>query len=128
MHSALSLLALAAAVQAYPQAVTANIPPPSPAPQGCSPDYSGTFQITVVNVTTSAAKVKRQSQPLECTLSGGVLKDSQQRTGYIASNYQFQFDGPPQVNFFPMLNRQLQMTYKQLLGGCNLHFRFHGLR
>jgi hypothetical protein len=98
MHSALSLLALAAAVQAYPQAVTDNIAPTAPAPPGCSPDYSGQFQITVVNVTTPA-KVKRQSQPLEITLSGGILKDSQQRTGYIASNYQFQFDGPPQVSF-----------------------------
>jgi len=98
MQYALSLLALAAsAVTALPQGVTQNIPPPSPAPAGCSPDYSGEFQITVVNVTSSPSKVKRQSQPLEITLSGGVLKDAQQRTGYIASNYQFQFDGPPQA-------------------------------
>ena len=31
------------------------------------------------------------------TLSGGVLKDDQSRTGYIAANHQFQFDGPPQT-------------------------------
>ncbi|KAL2174618.1 uncharacterized protein P884DRAFT_272326 [Thermothelomyces heterothallicus CBS 202.75] len=30
-------------------------------------------------------------------LSDGVLTDAQERTGYIASNYQFQFDGPPQA-------------------------------
>lgn len=32
------------------------------------------------------------------TLKDGVLKDSHDRTGYIASNYQFQFDAPPQAN------------------------------
>jgi hypothetical protein len=99
MNSVLGLLALAASAQAYPQGVTENISPSSPAPPGCQPDYSGNFQITVRNVTTSPAKVKRQAVPLEITLAGGVLKDSQQRTGYIASNYQFQFDGPPQVSF-----------------------------
>lgn len=31
------------------------------------------------------------------TLKDGVLKDAKDRTGYIASNYQFQFDGPPQA-------------------------------
>ena len=30
-------------------------------------------------------------------LQDGVLKDAVDRTGYVASNYQFQFDGPPQA-------------------------------
>jgi hypothetical protein len=30
-------------------------------------------------------------------LANGILKDSHGRTGYIASNYQFQFDNPPQA-------------------------------
>jgi hypothetical protein len=34
---------------------------------------------------------------LEITLKDGVLLDSQQRTGYIAANHQFQFDGPAQT-------------------------------
>jgi hypothetical protein len=34
---------------------------------------------------------------LELTLIDGVLTDSKGRTGYIASNYQFQFDSPPQA-------------------------------
>jgi hypothetical protein len=33
---------------------------------------------------------------LVLTLSNGVLMDSKGRTGYIASNFQFQFDNPPQ--------------------------------
>ena len=34
---------------------------------------------------------------LAITLNNGVLKDAKGRTGYIASNYQLQFDGPPQA-------------------------------
>lgn len=34
---------------------------------------------------------------LTLTLAGGQLKDAQGRTGYIAANYQFQFDAPPQT-------------------------------
>lgn len=30
-------------------------------------------------------------------LAGGVLTDAKSRTGYIAANYQFQFDDPPQA-------------------------------
>lgn len=34
---------------------------------------------------------------LQLTLSNGTLLDAHNRTGYVASNYQFQFDGPPQA-------------------------------
>lgn len=34
---------------------------------------------------------------LLATLADSVLTDSKSRTGYIASNYQFQFDEPPQA-------------------------------
>lgn len=34
---------------------------------------------------------------LVASLSDSVLTDAQNRTGYIASNYQFQFDEPPQA-------------------------------
>lgn len=34
---------------------------------------------------------------LNVTLANGVLMDSRGATGYIASNYQFQFDDPPQA-------------------------------
>jgi hypothetical protein len=34
---------------------------------------------------------------LVAALRNGILTDSHQRTGYIASNYQFQFDAPPQA-------------------------------
>jgi hypothetical protein len=58
MHRTLALLALVTSVLAtpYPQAVTSAIAPSSPPPSGCETSHSGTFQITVVNVSTSAAK------------------------------------------------------------------------
>lgn len=40
---------------------------------------------------------QRQASTLTINLDGGILKDSQGRIGYIASNRQFQFDGPPQA-------------------------------
>lgn len=101
MRSTFAPLALAAlaAANPVPQGVTSAISPESTAPAGCSPDYPGTFQIQVVNVTQSAKRSvqKRQDGTLLLTLAGGILKDQQGRTGYIADNRQFQFDGPPQT-------------------------------
>jgi hypothetical protein len=48
----------AAAVVASPvaQGVTDQIKPDSSAPSGCSPNYSGDFEIQVTNVTQSSTK------------------------------------------------------------------------
>jgi len=101
MLSTFALAALAAVAYAAPQGVTENISPEASAPEGCSPSYSGSFQIQAVNVTTTSSKAKRQACGSEGTLTvdlaDGVLLDSQGRTGYIAANYQFQFDGPAQT-------------------------------
>lgn len=94
MRYSLSLLAFAAAAVAtpVPQGVTEPIAPDAGAPSGCSPDYSGSFQISAVNVTSGAAKrdlEKRQtSGVLTLTLAGGILVDQADRTGYVASNFQ----------------------------------------
>lgn len=85
-------LSLAAAVVALPQASS---------PEGCSSSADGTFQITTVNVTSDATKralSRRQlSGVLTLSLEDGILTDQAGRTGYIASNYQFQFDQPVQA-------------------------------
>lgn len=55
--------------------------------------------------TKSGAKMAVATQMVSCsgpgvlnlTLSNGVMIDSEGRTGYIAANYQFQFDKPPQA-------------------------------
>jgi len=69
----------------------------SSAPAGCSPSTSGTFQISTVNVTSSKMKRQLATGALTLSLNNGILKDQAGRTGYIASNYQFQFDNPVQA-------------------------------
>lgn len=103
MKGSLAFLGLAATALAAPKgtAVTAAIKPDGAAPEGCSASFDGEFQVTVFKV----AQAKRDLQKRECsgdntlllTLKDSVLKDKQARTGYIADNYQFQFDGPPQA-------------------------------
>ncbi|KAF2712115.1 hypothetical protein K504DRAFT_479872 [Pleomassaria siparia CBS 279.74] len=94
MRTTFVALALAATALAKPM-------PAASSPPGCSDTKSGIFQISVVNATTSPKRDvgKRQlAGVLTLSLNGGVLKDQAGRTGYIASNYQFQFDNPPQHN------------------------------
>lgn len=101
MRYTTATIAFAAAAAA--QGVTEQIKPDSSAPSGCSPNYDGEFQIQVTNVTSSnsARSINKRQQAnamkLEITLKDGVLLDSQDRTGYIAANHQFQFDGPAQT-------------------------------
>ncbi|MCJ1406496.1 hypothetical protein MMC19_000561 [Ptychographa xylographoides] len=108
MQYTLALLALAASVIATPapQGVTADITPASTAPAGCQPTFSGNFVITIQNVTTNAKRdTEIEKRVTSCggpgtliqTLADGIIHDSKGRTGYIASNGQFQFDGPPQA-------------------------------
>jgi hypothetical protein len=73
--------------------------PEKSAPDGCKESYDGKFSVGVLE----AGSAKRQSAcekdgALVLTLKDGVLTDSKGRIGYIASNYQLQFDGPPQEN------------------------------
>jgi len=86
-------LALAATAWAIPQAAS----PPS----GCQSSASGTFQITTVNVTSSKKRDVLESRQLAGALTlrlqDGILRDQAGRQGYIASNYQFQFDQPVQA-------------------------------
>lgn len=89
MHSTFALAALVAVVAAQ-------------APEGCSPSFSGDFEITAVNSTVVAKRdlSKRTcgaAGSLTISLSNGILTDAKARTGYIASNFQFQFDGPVQA-------------------------------
>ncbi|KAF2036049.1 hypothetical protein EK21DRAFT_53006 [Setomelanomma holmii] len=69
-------------------------------PAGCQSSSSGSFNIQTVNVTKSAKRDLESRQlagALTLTLNGGILKDQAGRQGYIAANYQFQFDAPIQA-------------------------------
>jgi hypothetical protein len=112
MKFTVALTALAAVAYAAPQAtsnsgggVTAVISPTGSVPAGAQTSYAGAFEIAVVNITSPTKRdvQKRQSSTcgqagyLTVTLANSQLTDSEGRTGYIASNYQFQFDKPPQA-------------------------------
>ncbi|KZM18839.1 uncharacterized protein EKO05_0006616 [Ascochyta rabiei] len=83
-------LALASTALALPQTSGSS---------GCASSAPGTFQIQTVNKPSSKrGLVERQlAGALTLTLENGILKDQAGRQGYIASNDQFQFDGPVQA-------------------------------
>ena len=64
MKYSIAIIALAVIVEAnpvaLPQAVTAAISPPQPAPSGCSSVLAGSFGIGVHKVAPTAAPVKRE--------------------------------------------------------------------
>ncbi|KAL1869454.1 hypothetical protein VTK73DRAFT_3099 [Phialemonium thermophilum] len=75
------------------------------APADCKASYDGKFEITSVNIKTGKRDFDAEKRDacsgdtsLVLTLKDGTLLDAKGRTGYIASNYQFQFDAPPQEN------------------------------
>jgi hypothetical protein len=86
-----------------PQGVTEALTPAGAAPAGCTGSASGTFEVAIVELAKRDVTLLEPRAAcggdsiLVVTLENGVLKDAQARTGYIASNFQFQFDGPPQA-------------------------------
>lgn len=81
--------------------------------------------------TKSGAKVAMATQMVACsgpgvlnlTLAGGVLTDSAGRTGYIASNYQFQFDKPPQAGAIYTAGFSVCGNGSLALGGSNVFYQ-----
>ncbi|KAF1851880.1 uncharacterized protein K460DRAFT_401881 [Cucurbitaria berberidis CBS 394.84] len=111
-------LSLAAAAMALPQ---------SGSPSGCSSSTSGTFQISTVNVTSGSSKrdvEKRQlAGALTLSLNDGLLKDQAGRSGYIASNYQFQFDAPIQADARETSGFSLCSNSSLALGGSTIFYQ-----
>ncbi|RMZ71007.1 covalently-linked cell wall [Pyrenophora seminiperda CCB06] len=86
-------LGFAAAVTAFPQASSGS---------ECASTAPSEFAITTVNATTTTTRRSFERRQLDGTLmislKDGKLTDQAGRTGYIAGNYQFQFDSPVQAN------------------------------
>ena len=108
MHSTFTLAAWAAAAAVavaspspMPQGVTEEVSPDQGPPAGCSTSFDGSFNIQILNAASSTPVEKRALDKrqgiLTMTLKDGILRDAYDRIGYIASNSQFQFDGPPQA-------------------------------
>ncbi|MCJ1396051.1 hypothetical protein MMC18_008938 [Xylographa bjoerkii] len=60
---------------------------------------------------------------LKLTLANGILKDSFGRTGYIASNFQFQFDNPPQAGAIFTAGFSVCANGSLALGGSNIFYQ-----
>jgi hypothetical protein len=60
---------------------------------------------------------------LTLTLSNSVLKDQAGRTGYIAANYQFQFDDPPQTGAIYTSGFSLCSNNSMALGGSAIFYQ-----
>lgn len=130
-----TLAFVASSALAMPQ-VTSAVAPSVPAPSGCATSRSESFQIAVQNVTSSAAKrgvEKRQLDgTLTLTLNNGILKDQAGRDGYIASNFQFQFDSPPQAGAIYTSGFSVCANNTLALGGSAIFYQcwsgsFHNL-
>jgi hypothetical protein len=128
MQTTFALAALAAVAYAAPQGVTIDISPSSSAPAGCAGSYNGAFEITIINSTiVKRDTIKRDSTCgtpgfLTLTLANGVLKDAQGRTGYIADNYQFQFDAPAQTGAIYTAGFSVCGNGSLALGGSNIFY------
>ncbi|KAH7027930.1 uncharacterized protein B0I36DRAFT_385853 [Microdochium trichocladiopsis] len=101
--SAVSSAIFIGAAIAAPQGVTEDIAPSGGPPSGCSTSYDGTFEITIGQAPSAKRDLEERATcgstagSLIVSLKNGNLLDAQKRTGYIAANYQFQFDGPAQT-------------------------------
>lgn len=65
----------------------------------------------------------RTNSSLEISLNNGILTDSVGRTGYIAANYQFQFDKPPQAGAIYTAGFSLCANGSLALGGTNVFWQ-----
>ncbi|KAL9476233.1 hypothetical protein ACSS6W_006074 [Trichoderma asperelloides] len=81
------------------EALASDASPHDGATGSCSSSYNGKFEVTINKLGKRDSEQKRSCgdpDALLLTLKGGILKDAKNRTGYIASNYQLQFDEPTQ--------------------------------
>jgi hypothetical protein len=85
---------------------------------GAAPATNGRFAML-----SGAAQACSSSDPLQITLSNGVLRDNQNRVGYIAANSQFQFDGPPQTGAIYTAGWSICGNNTLALGGSTEFYR-----
>lgn len=107
-------------------AVADGAKPDAPAPGGCSASRDGKFQISIYslgNAKRDLTKRACEGSTLVMTLKDGILKDAKDRTGYIASNYQFQFDAPPQANAIYTAGFSACNNGSLALGGSTVFYR-----
>ncbi|KAM0454855.1 hypothetical protein ACHAPV_008228 [Trichoderma viride] len=88
-------------ITASAEVLAGRVPPLDGAVSICRESYDGKFEVSINKLGKRDIEKRSScggSDALLLTLHNGILKDAKDRTGYIASNYQFQFDEPPQVD------------------------------
>ncbi|KAK0629288.1 hypothetical protein B0T17DRAFT_633893 [Bombardia bombarda] len=127
-----ALALLTAVGSATAQGVTDKIAPTASAPAGCDASFDSTFEIVISSPENLAKRdaiinQKRSACPsngvLVSELQDGVITDSHKRTGYIASNYQFQFDEPPQAGAIYTAGFSYCKNGSLALGGSSLFYQ-----
>jgi hypothetical protein len=92
-------------------------------PQAPTDAASVTSSDPPASSTPSELVACRTDSSLEMSLSNGILTDSDGRTGYIASNYQFQFDKPPQAGAIFTAGFSVCANGSLALGGSNVFWQ-----
>ncbi|KAL8687621.1 MAG: hypothetical protein Q9218_006258 [Villophora microphyllina] len=112
---------LPAATTAAPvvQATDAQPEAPSTTSQAPATTDAPTSPSTDRGVTMAACQ---SDDTLAITLADGVLTDAKGRTGYIASNFQFQFDAPPQAGAIYTSGFTFCGNGTLALGGSNVFY------
>jgi hypothetical protein len=105
--------------EGQPEATTATAPAVSEKSEG---QPVATKSGSAAQATASTMVACKTNSTLEITLAGGVLTDSVGRTGYIASNFQFQFDKPPQAGAIYTAGWSVCANGSLALGGSNIFY------
>lgn len=117
-----------------PQAPTVSTATATVASEAPDAQIVATTAPTTTAAATSAAAAETSSSSvkmvacdapgdLAITLDNGILHDAEQRTGYIASNFQFQFDGPPQAGAIYTAGFSICGNSSLALGGSNVFYQ-----
>ncbi|KAL5621805.1 hypothetical protein BROUX41_005750 [Berkeleyomyces rouxiae] len=130
MKFAAPAIVLASSTFGAAQAVTATILPSEPAPSGCASSVDSHFKITVIEAFKTYSSAQDSSSCdndalLVLSLNNGRLSDAQNRTGYIASNRQFQFDAPPQSGALLTAGFSVCSNGSLALGGSTVWYQCH---
>ena len=108
-----------------PQATTASASAVSTISDGQPQAATASSSDATASSTAPATKLVacKTNSTLEISLGNGVLTDSQGRTGYIAANYQFQFDKPPQAGAIYTSGWSVCGNGSLALGGSNVFYQ-----
>lgn len=95
--------------------------------KGVSQTVDGQAQASATGSASSSQATSiafcKANDTLALTLNNGILKDAEGRTGYIASNYQLQFDNPPQAGAIYTAGFTVCGNGSLALGGSNVFYQ-----